>query len=80
MVKAAKQRRSIAVLQQAMLVQIWLHRQELRALDQHDQQQLDEEAAAIAELEAQFEQYQPAAEEPPEPVQVQEGAVEVGRM
>ena len=61
MVKAAKQRRSIVALQQTMLVNMSPHRQELRALDEHDQQQLDEEAAAIADLEVEFAQHQPAA-------------------
>jgi hypothetical protein len=53
-IKAAKQRKLLALIQQTMLVNIWLNRQELRALDQEEQQALDEEAAAIAEMEGAF--------------------------
>ena len=47
MVTAARQRRTITALQQTKLVKIWMHRQDLEAVDQPEQQQLDEEAAAI---------------------------------
>ena len=53
MVKAARQRRTMTALQQTKLVKIWLNRQELRPLDQEEQQSLDEEAAAIAKMEGQ---------------------------
>ena len=54
MVKAAKQRKTVAALQQTKLVKMWLNRQELAALDLAEQQQLDEEAQAIEEMQEAF--------------------------
>lgn len=60
MVKAARQRKTIAALQQTMLVKFLLNQQELMAWDRQEQQLLDEEAEAIAEMEGEFkEQQQP---------------------
>ena len=58
MVKAARQRKTLTALQQTNLVKIWLNRQDLAAIDQAEQQQqqLDEEAAAIAEMQEAFEE------------------------
>ena len=53
MVKAARQRKTLTALQQTKLVKIWLNRQELAALGQAEQQ-LDEEAAAITEMQEAF--------------------------
>ena len=55
MVKVAKQRKVLAALHQTRLVKIWLNRQELAACDQAEQQQMDEEAAAIGEMEEAFQ-------------------------
>ena len=55
MIKVARQAKLITALQQTKLVKIWLRRQELVAQDRQQQEELDEEAAAIAELEAEFE-------------------------
>ena len=52
--KAAKQRKMLAALHQTRLVKMWLNRQELAACDQAEQQQMDEEAAAINEMEEVF--------------------------
>ena len=54
MVKAARQRKTITALQQTKLVKMWMNRQELAACDQAEQQQLDDEAEAIAEMQAAF--------------------------
>ena len=54
MVKAARQRKTVTALQQTKLVEIWLNRQELAAIDMAEQQQLDEEAEAIAEMQYAF--------------------------
>ena len=59
-IKAAKQRKRLAMLQQTMLTKIWLNRQELVALDAEEKNKPDEEEAAIAEMEAAFGE-QPAA-------------------
>ena len=55
-IKAAIQRKRMAMIQQTMLVKIWLHRQDLIAQDSEEQAALDEEAAAIAEVEGEFDQ------------------------
>jgi hypothetical protein len=76
MVKAAKQRKTIAALQQTKLVKIWLNRQELTALDLAEQQQLDEEAQAIAEMQEAFkekESKEPKPEEDIETPNIKEG-------
>ena len=54
MVKAARQRKTATALQQTKLVKMWANRQDLVALDQAEQQQLDEEAEAISEMQAAF--------------------------
>ena len=54
MVKAARQRKTITALQQTKLVKMWMNRQDLAACDQAEQQQLDDEAEAIAEMQAAF--------------------------
>ena len=56
MVKAARQRKTPTALQHTKLVKIWLNRQDLAAMGQAEQQQLDEEAAAIAEMQEAFEE------------------------
>ena len=53
-IKSAKQRKRMALIQQTMLGNIWLNRQEVNALDAEEQQRLDEETAAIAEMEGAF--------------------------
>ena len=55
-VKAAKQRKTVAALQQTKLVKMWLNRQELAALDLAEQQQHDEEAQVIAEMQKAFKE------------------------
>ena len=54
MVKAARQRKTVTALQQTKLGNMWLNLQDLAALDQAEQQQLDEETEAIAERERLF--------------------------
>ena len=44
----------MAMIQQTMLVTIWLHRKDLIAQDSEEQATLDEEAAAIEEMEGEF--------------------------
>ena len=56
MVKAARQRKTITALQQTKLVKIWINRQDLAAMDEAEQQQLDEEAATIVEMQEAFKQ------------------------
>ena len=56
MVKAARQRKTVAALQQTKLVKMWLNRPELAALDQAEQQQLDEEAEEITEMQEAFKE------------------------
>lgn len=58
MLKAARQRKLIAAIQQTMLVKMWLNRQELQALDEQEQKAIDDEAEAIAEMEGLFNQQQ----------------------
>ena len=50
-VNVAKQRKISAALHQIRLVKMWRNRQELAACDQAEQHQMDEEAAAIVEME-----------------------------
>ena len=40
-------------------MKIWMNRQDLAAMDEAEQQQLDEEAATIAEMQKAFEQIDP---------------------
>ena len=54
MVKVARQRKTITALQQTKLVTIWINRQDLAAMDEAEQLQLDEEAANIAEMQKAF--------------------------
>ena len=54
LIKAARQRKTVAARQQTKLVTIWLNRQELQVADKLEPAALDEEAAAVAELEAEF--------------------------
>ena len=55
MVKTARQRKTATALQQTKLVKIWLNRQNLAAMDEAEQMQLDEEEASIAEMQKAFE-------------------------
>ena len=59
MVKTARQRKTITALQQTKLVKMWMNRQDLAAMDEADQQQWDEEAANIAEMQKAFETKEP---------------------
>jgi hypothetical protein len=65
MVKTARQRKTIAALQQPKLVKMWLNRQDLAAMDEAEMMQLNEEEASIAEMQKAFE----AKETPKDPQQ-----------
>lgn len=54
MIKAAKQRTTVTALQQTKLVKMRLNRQELTALDQAEEQQLNEDAQLIEEMQQAF--------------------------
>lgn len=51
MFKVARQTKLVTTLQQTKLLNTWLKRQHLQAADKHEQQMLDGEAEAIAEME-----------------------------
>ena len=69
MVKAAKQRKTVAALQQTKLVKMWLNRQEVTALDLAEQQQLDEEAQVIAEMQEAFKEKESKEQKPEEGIE-----------
>ena len=79
MVKAARQRKTIIALQQTKLVKIWLKRPGLAAMDQAEQQQLDEEEAAIAEMQEAFKEKEGQPKQPPEMEAKEESIDKEGR-
>ena len=78
MIKAAKQRKIMTALQQTKLVKIWINRQDLAAMDEAEKLQLDEEAAAIAEMQKAFELKESPTEPQPE-VEEKESVDKEGR-
>ena len=66
MIKFAKQRKTVTALQQTKLVKMWLNRQDLAARDLVEQQQLGEEAEAIAEMQEAFKKEESKDQRPEE--------------
>ena len=63
-------KQTVAALQQTKLVKIWLNRQELTALDlAEQQQQLDEEAQVIAEMQEAFKEKESKENKPEEGIE-----------